>query len=212
MFLLFVAKILGQRSISQLRILDFIIALTIGNIIAHPLSDERLGMKGSMITIIVMVILYLIGVFFILKSAKFRVLINGSSYPIIKNGQIIYKNLKRTRISIDVLLSMMRKEKIETIQKVALALWETDGTLSIFLEPEYQSVTPTDLQLATKPFHFPHTVIKDGHIISEELKKIGKDTNWLQEQLKNKYDLDHPRNILLATIDEHHNVKIFLNS
>ncbi len=52
-FLLFVAKIMGQRSISQLRILDFIMALSIGNIIAHPLSDEHLGMKGSMITITV---------------------------------------------------------------------------------------------------------------------------------------------------------------
>ena len=62
-FLLFVTKIMGQRSISQLRLLDFIMALSIGNIIAHPLSDENLGMKGSMITMTVMVILYLIGIF-----------------------------------------------------------------------------------------------------------------------------------------------------
>ena len=40
-FLLIVAKVLGQRTISQLRLLDFVIALVIGNIIAHPLSDEK---------------------------------------------------------------------------------------------------------------------------------------------------------------------------
>ncbi|WP_369819881.1 hypothetical protein [Terribacillus sp. 7520-G] len=33
-FLLIVAKVLGQRSISQLRLLDFVIALVVGNIIA----------------------------------------------------------------------------------------------------------------------------------------------------------------------------------
>ncbi|MFF6015923.1 hypothetical protein [Lysinibacillus fusiformis] len=31
---------MGQRSISQLRLLDFAMAITLGNIIAHPLSDE----------------------------------------------------------------------------------------------------------------------------------------------------------------------------
>jgi uncharacterized membrane protein YcaP (DUF421 family) len=54
-FLLIVAKILGQRAISQLRLLDFVIALVLGNIIAHPLSDENLGLKGSVITTMAMV-------------------------------------------------------------------------------------------------------------------------------------------------------------
>lgn len=44
-YLLFIAaKIMGHRSISQLGILDFAMAITVGNIIAHPLSDEGLGM------------------------------------------------------------------------------------------------------------------------------------------------------------------------
>ena len=208
-FLLFVAKIMGQRSISQLRILDFIMALSIGNIIAHPLSDEHLGMKGSMITITVMVILYLIGIFSILKSTKLRNLINGPSFPLIKNGKIIYKNLKRARLSIDVLLSILRKEKIEAIDKVSLALWEPDGTLSIFLDSQYQTVTPADLQLATKPFLFPHTVIKEGKIIFKELEQMGKDANWLKNQIKNTYNLDI-HDILLATLDDNDHVKICL--
>jgi len=62
-FLVIVAKVLGQRSISQLRLLDFVIALVIGNIIAHPLSDENLGLEGSVISTIVLVVLYIAGVF-----------------------------------------------------------------------------------------------------------------------------------------------------
>ena len=103
----------------------------------------------------------------VLKWTKLRNFINAPSFPLIKNGKIIYKNLTRARISIDVLLSELRKEKIEGIDKVSLALWEPDGTLSIFLDSQYQTVTPSDLQLATKPFHFPHTVIKEGKIISK---------------------------------------------
>lgn len=35
--------LMGQRSISQLGLLDFAMAIPVGNIIAHPLSDEGLG-------------------------------------------------------------------------------------------------------------------------------------------------------------------------
>lgn len=58
-FLVLIAKLMGERSISQLRFLDFVMALLIGNIIAHPLSDEGLGLKGSMISMTILVVLYL---------------------------------------------------------------------------------------------------------------------------------------------------------
>lgn len=208
-FLLFAAKIMGQRFISQLRLLDFIIALSIGNIIAHPLSDEQIGMKGSMITLTVLVILYLIGVFSTLKWTKLRNFINEPSFPLIENGKIIYKNLVKARISIDVLLTELRKEKIESIDKVTLALWETDGTISIFLDSQYQTVTPSALQLATKPFHFPHTIIKEGKILYEELIQTRKTESWLKNEIKNTYDLDI-HDILIATIDDNDQVKICL--
>ena len=47
-------------------------ALILGNILAHPLSDEQLGMKGSLITTAVLVVLYTIGVHFSLKWNLFR--------------------------------------------------------------------------------------------------------------------------------------------
>lgn len=208
-FLLFVAKIMGQRSISQLRLLDFIMALSIGNIIAHPLSDEHLGMKGSMITITVLVILYLIGVFSSLKWIILRNFIEAPSIPLIENGQIIYKSLSKARISIDFLLTELRKEKIEDIHKVSLALWEPDGTVSIFLDSQYQTVTTSDLHLVTKPFHFPSTVIKEGKIMIKELDRIGKDSSWLKNEIKNTYNLNI-HDISLATIDAHNNFKISL--
>jgi len=46
---------MGQRSISQLWQLDFARTITLGNSNVHPLSDEGLGIKGSLITILVLV-------------------------------------------------------------------------------------------------------------------------------------------------------------
>ncbi|KOS71512.1 membrane protein [Lysinibacillus contaminans] len=208
-FLLFAAKIMGQRSISQLRLLDFVMAISIGNIIAHPLSDEGLGMKGSMITMTVLVVLYLLGVFMSLNWISFRHFIDPSPLTLIKDGQIISKNLKKARISVDLLLSELRKEQIEDVQKVALALWEPDGSISSFLYPLHQTLTQTDMKLAPTPFSFPSVIIKEGKIDYDEVKNININVDWLKNEITSAYDADIS-DVLLATIDSNKNLQVFL--
>ena len=208
-FLVIVAKAMGQRAISQLRLLDFVIALVIGNIIAHPLSDENLGLKGSVISTIVLVSLYLGGVFLILKWPWFRKLVTAPPINLVKDGEIIYKGLKKARISIDVLLEELREEKVEDVKKVALAIWEADGKISVFLDPKYNPLTPANYQLATEPFDLPKLIIKDGKLELKELQHINKDEQWVVSNLKMQYQTEI-KNVLLATIDNKENLKIFL--
>ncbi|MBT2699436.1 DUF421 domain-containing protein [Bacillus sp. ISL-40] len=207
-FLLIVAKIMGQRAISQLRLLDFVIAMVIGNIIAHPLSDEHLGMKGSMITTVVLVALYTGGILISLKSALIDKFLDPAPFPLIKEGEIIYKALKKARISVNHLLAELRKEKVEDIKKVALALWESDGKLSIFLDPQYEAITPSIYQIKTEPFDLPQTVIKEGKIDYHTLKQINKDKGWLIHTLNQTHQTEI-QNVLLATIDGKNNLKVF---
>ncbi|WP_053368146.1 DUF421 domain-containing protein [Bacillus sp. FJAT-27245] len=208
-FLVVVAKVLGQRAISQLRLLDFVIALVIGNIIAHPLSDHHLSMKGSVITTIVLVVLYSLGIFLILKWPWFRKLVNHAPITIIENGSILYAGLKRARISLDVLLEEMREKKVEDVKKVALAIWEADGRISFFLDPQYEPVTPATLKMDTKPFFLPRVIVKEGKINFEELKRIGKDEDWIRSTIKRTYQAE-VGDILLATVDRNDHVSIFL--
>ena len=139
-FLLAIAKLLGQRSISQLRLIDFAITLVIGNIIAHPLSYEKLGLEGSIITTLVLVILYICGVFITLKFPSLRRLVDSPPITIVQNGEILHDGLKKARISIDVLLEELREEKVDDIKKVALATWEPNGKFSVFFNPEYEPI------------------------------------------------------------------------
>ena len=208
-FLLIVAKIMGQRAISQLRLLDFVIALVLGNIIAHPLSDERLGMKGSMITTVVLVILYTGGLILTLKSNRIEKFLDPAPFTLIKNGEINYKGLKKARISIDHLLAELRKEKVENVKKVALALWESDGKISIFLDPKYESLTPASYQKKIEPFDLPRTIIKEGKIDFAELKHLNKNEEWLHNTLQSQYQIK-VQNILLATFDSKENLQVFL--
>ena len=208
-FLLIVAKIMGQRAISQLRLLDFVIALVLGNIIAHPLSDEKLGMKGSMITTVVLVVLYTGGLFISLKSSRIEKFLDPVPFPLIKNGEINYKGLKKARISIDHLLAELRKEKVADLKKVALALWESDGKISIFLDPKYEALTPTSYQKKIEPFDLPRTIIKEGKIDFSTLQQINVEEGWIVNKLKTLHQVD-VSNVLLGTIDHQKKLQIFL--
>ena len=149
------------------------------------------------------------GVFLSLKWHKFRNFINHQPFPLIKDSQILYKNLGKARISLDLLLSELRKQKVSDVQHVALALWEPDGNISVFLKPPHQSVTKSDLQIPSKIFTFPRTVIKEGKLDFNELSELGKDEIWLKSKLTEKYK-GELNNILLATVDQTENIKIFL--
>ncbi|EKN69380.1 hypothetical protein BABA_09981 [Neobacillus bataviensis LMG 21833] len=208
-FVIFTVKIMGSRAISQLRLLDFVIALMLGNIIAHPLSDHRIGLKGSVISTIVIVVLYLLGIFLSLKWPGLRRIINSKPFPLIKDGEILYKGLKRARISIDDLLAELRKEKVEDVKKVALAIWESSGEISLFLEPQFEAITPSFYQLQTEPFDLPQTVIREGRIDFSVLRRIGKEEEWLIHTLRSSHHTEI-NNILLATIDRQHNLQVFL--
>jgi uncharacterized membrane protein YcaP (DUF421 family) len=208
-FLILVAKAMGQRSIAQLRLLDFVIALIIGNIIAHPLSDEHLGLKGSLTTTVVLVILYIGSVYTVMKWPRIRKLITPPPITLVKDGEIIFKGLNKARISIDILLEELREEKVEDVSKVALALWEADGKVSVFLDPKYEAITPSTYNLVTEPFDLPKTIVKEGRINFQELTQLNKKEDWLIHNLKNQHNtvID---NVLLATIDCKDHLKVFL--
>ncbi|MBO0962191.1 DUF421 domain-containing protein [Neobacillus sp. MM2021_6] len=207
--LLITAKIMGSRAISQLRLIDFVIALMLGNIIAHPLSDQTIGMKGSIISTFVIAILYIGGVFLSLKWTAFRKLTDSEPFPVIKNGEIIYPGLKKARISIDFLLAELRKEKIADVKKVALALWEADGKISIFLDPQYEAITPATYQMKTEPFDLPKTIIKEGKINTQVLKEVNKEEEWLINTIRSNYKTEISE-VLLTTIDNKNKLTVFL--
>ncbi|MED1468863.1 DUF421 domain-containing protein [Bacillus salipaludis] len=208
-FMLFSAKIMGSRAISQLRLLDFIIALMLGNIIAHPLSDHSIGMKGSIISTMIIIVLYMICISISLKWPRFRKFMDADPIPLIKDGEILNKGLLKAKISVDYLLAELRKEKIEDVKKVALALWEADGQMSIFLDPQFEPLTPSNYQMKTEPFDLPKTIISEGEINFHVLQQIKKDEKWLYNHLRNFHQTD-VSNVLLATIDRKSKLNILL--
>ncbi|MPN31532.1 hypothetical protein SDC9_179006 [bioreactor metagenome] len=166
-------------------------------------------MKGSIITTIVLVVLYISAIFLMLRYPNLRRLIDSKPIMLIQNGEILQEGLKKARISIDTLLEELREGKVKDVKNVALAFWEADGKISFFLDPKYETVTNSSLQIQTDPFDFPRTIIKEGILNYKELQQIGKDENWVISKLESLYQTD-VRKVLLATLDKKDSLKVFL--
>lgn len=210
-FLVLAAKAMGQRSISQLRLLDFVIALIIGNIVAHPLADHRTGMAGSMITMSVLICLYVGSIFISLKFPVFRKMMNAAPISIIHEGTIHYGHLKKARLTLDDLLLELRKQQVEDPSKVAKALFESDGQISLFLKTEHQPVSNKALGIAAEPFELPVTIIKEGILLEKNLLLVSKNKDWLQAELQNVFQKS-VSDVLLATATANGKLNVFLYS
>ncbi|MGF7029533.1 uncharacterized membrane protein YcaP (DUF421 family) [Paenibacillus mucilaginosus] len=208
LFLMVAARSMGERSISQLRLTDLIIALLLGNIIAHPLSDEELGLEGSMITSASVIFLYVLTTKIALKWSFLRHYLEPAPLPLIRSGRLIREHLHKARLTIDYLFTELRAQGVDEIGKVELALWEPGGILSLFLKPEYQPVTPAALELSTEPFHLPMPVIKDGRIDRKQLHVFGHTDEWLLKKLAEATPLA-PEEILLATLDDQERLQVY---
>lgn len=159
-----------------------------------------------MITTIVLVVLYIAATWLSLKWPFFKRYLDPSPVTLVKNGLIQFHNLTKARISIDFLFSELRKEKVEDLQKVALAVWEPGGTISVFIDTPYQPVTPADMKLETKPFTISRPIIVDGVINMSLLQDMGKDVGWLHSQIASVNTNIH--DVMLATV-ENENVQVY---
>lgn len=71
------------------------------------------------------------------------------------------------------------------------------------------TITPSSLNIEMEPFNFSKTVIKDGKINLKELKELNKDEYWLISKLESLYQTSI-KNVLLATLDNKDDLKVFL--
>ena len=67
-----------------------------------------------------------------IKSKKVRNFLDGKPSLIISNGKINYKEMVKSRYSIDDLLFQLRQNSIKSIEEIEYAFLEPNGKLSIF--------------------------------------------------------------------------------
>ena len=192
-------RLMGKRQIGQMEASEFVVTMLVANLASIPMQDGGIPLYSGLVPILTVLGMELVFSCLILRSVVFRRLFCGKPVILIDNGRILLDNLRRTRVTLDELSGHLRQKDVLDIQSVQFAILETDGNLSVFPYPAHRPATAREAKIPTGKQYLPITIVEDGCLLKDNLKKAGKTELWVQRIL----DSHHAQlaDTLLLTVD-----------
>ena len=184
--LILAMRLLGKRQIGQMEPSEFVVAMLVADLASIPMQNNAIPLVNGLVPILTVMGLELILSHLSLKSIRLRKLLCGKPVILIDNGKIIQENLRRTQVTLDELSGHLREKDVLDIQTVQYAILETNGNLSVFPYPSEQPATARDAGVKAAKQYLPITLISDGRLLADNLKKAKKDGAWLHKVLRER--------------------------
>ncbi|OPZ93532.1 MAG: hypothetical protein BWY74_01088 [Firmicutes bacterium ADurb.Bin419] len=196
LFSWFCVRLIGKKSISQLTSYDFTALMMLANVAAEPLVF-KISSKAFLGSLAIAVVVVIIGWMSLQKRFY-----NFDAKPdiIIINGKVDKVALKRNRMNLPFLLSLLRLQGYSKVSDVEFAIIEPDGNLSVIPTSQSRPVTPNDLKLNTQYEGITLPLIIDGEIQYNNLKFAKLDTAWLNKEIM-KSGASKAEDVFLAELD-----------
>lgn len=137
-------RLAGRKSISQLTVAQTVMMIAVGSLIIQPVSHRNIWI--TMLITLIMVILLISIEYAVMKSDALETFFYGKSIIVIENGQVNEKNLKKLRLTVEMLEVRMRQQSIQRISDIQWATLESNGQLGFMLKPDKQPATKEDIQ------------------------------------------------------------------
>ena len=200
-------RMMGKRQIGQMEASEFVVTMLVANLASIPMQDAAIPLYSGLLPILVVLGMELTLSGLILRSVLVRRFFCGKPVILIDNGKVLLENLRKTRVTLDELTGHLRQKDVLDIETVQFAILETDGSLSVFPYPQERPAAAREAGIQTEKQYLPITIIEDGYVSKDNLKKAGKDAAWLEKTL-NRHQASR-QDTLLLMVDQGEHV-IFL--
>ena len=200
LFLFLVTKIMGKKQIAQLSFLDYVIGISLGSIAAEMATDGSRPFYHFFIAMAIYLVLDIVLTLVARKGTMLKKIIRGRPLILIEEGKIRYKNLIRSKLDINDLLSLCRAKGYFDLRDVAYCIFETSGEVSVL--PAAEAVVAKSVEVGKQPSvpSLSKDVVEDGKLIPQALTQIGKSKEWLFARLG--FGEEKIKSIALATYYE----------
>lgn len=174
-------RILGKRGIKQLSVFELVVIIGLGSAAGDPMFYKDVGILPAMVVFALIVGLYKAITYFIGKSKKFEVLVEGPPICLIKDGKFEVDNFRKEALGEDEFFAELRLQGVSQLGQIEQAIEESSGSISIFFYSEEEvkyglPILPGSLADAAEeikePAHYACTFC--GY--TEKLKPVKKHT------------------------------------
>ena len=193
------ARVLGKQQLSEMTSFEYVLGITVGSTAASLSTDLTTKAFPHWLSLLIWTVGALGLQWAQIKSRRWAKVIDGEPVVLIQNGQILERNLRLTRLTVDELLEQLRLKGVFDISQVEFAIFEANGQVSVLRKAQHTPVTPQDLQIPTPYVGLPTELIVDGQVIHQNLKQVHLDEQWLREELGRRGL--KPEDVFLASLN-----------
>lgn len=128
-------RALGRRELATLQPFDLILLVVIGDLIQSGVTQNDMSVTGVFIVVSTIGIIQVLVSYLGFRIRRMRPFLQGEPIVLIENGQMIDRNMRRERLTLDDISEKARLSEIESIDKIKWAVLETNGDISFIKQP-----------------------------------------------------------------------------
>lgn len=162
-------NIMGKGNLAPTSALDQVQNYVLGGIIGAVIYSDTITVFQFTIVLIIWTMLVMTVKFMKEHNRFVKLLIDGQPKVVVDHGEVAIKNVLRAGLSANDLMFKLRAQSMYDLSKVKRAVLEQNGQLTVILEGEENMKYP---------------IIFDGQINTDLLDLIGRDAEWLTDEVK----------------------------
>ena len=184
--LILIMRLMGKRQIGELEVTDLVTTLLISEIASLPITNQEIPLSYAVIPMVTLLILEVFSSVILIRFPKLKNIVSARPTVIINKGKLDQHALRDLRISLDELMSEIRQSGVTDLSEVECAILEKNGKLTVLPKVRFLPPTAEQLALDVKEEGLMHIVYNNGVFSRVGLELIGKDSAWVEKQLKRR--------------------------
>ncbi|MFP5225898.1 MAG: DUF421 domain-containing protein [Actinomycetota bacterium] len=135
LFLLFIFRLMGKRTLAQITTFDFVLLLILGEATQQGLIGDDFSVTTALLLIASMVLIEVSFSYLQRWSPRFDRLVDSVPVILMEQGKPFQDRMARSRVTEDeILVAARRAHGLESLSQVRFAILERDGGISIIPE------------------------------------------------------------------------------
>lgn len=131
MVILLGVRLSGKREVGQMTPFDLTLLLLLSNSVQNAMTGPDNSLVGGIAAALTLLLLNWLVAEMSGLNRRFRRVVQGSPTLLVHNGELVMDHMAREHVTIDEIHRVMREHGIGSLQDVALAVLEVDGSISL---------------------------------------------------------------------------------
>ena len=128
--ILIITRAVGRRELSSMEPFDLILLVVIGDMVQQGVTQSDYSLTGTTIVIATLASMVVGTAYLSYRFKRLRPLLEGEPTLLIADGELLMRNLRRERMTVDEVCAEARQQSIGSLEDIRFAVLETNGKIS----------------------------------------------------------------------------------